>query len=286
MGGATGAAGAGSSLGGAAVVVGGAPNAGTGGDSGGTLGLSGGTGGTAPALPSCSPITVSNAAVTLITDFSDPGTSFGNYTNSFSASIFSYPVAQDTTMGVWHVTGTVNNYAGMVFGLSCKFDVSAFTGIRFDIKGTFAHGPAMGSGGSDSGAGAGGGAGLGGSAGAGGALGSSTYGGATTPVVTLTMGTSADDVDSAHSSSSPTWGTCVPKTNQYDGTCLSPSKIIPVSADTVTRTVKWADLSGGKPQASVDPKELTSLSWILPWNGTGPVYNVDITIDNVMFTTD
>jgi hypothetical protein len=78
----------------------------------------------------------------------------------------------------------------------------------------------------------------------------------------------------------------VPKTNQYDGTCLSPSKIIPVSADTVTRTVKWADLSGGKPQASVDPKELTSLSWILPWNGTGPVYNVDITIDNVMFTTD
>jgi hypothetical protein len=54
----------------------------------------------------------------------------------------------------------------------------------------------------------------------------------------------------------------------------------------VTRIVKWADLSGGKPQASVDPKEITSLSWILPWNGTGPVYNVDITIDNVLFTTD
>ena len=147
MGGATGAAGAGSSPGGAAVVVGGAPNAGTGGDSGGTLGLSGGTGGTAPALPSCSPITVSNTAVTLITDFSDPGTSFGNYTNNFSASIFSYPVAQDTTMGVWHVTGTVNNYAGMAFGLSCKFDVSAFTGIKFDPAGPYAiydpHQPAV-----------------------------------------------------------------------------------------------------------------------------------------------
>ena len=51
--------------------------------------------------------------------------------------------------------------------------------------------------------------------------------------VTFGVGTQADDIAAAYSSTPTiaTWGTCVPTTcNQYDGTCGSPSKTIPLSA--------------------------------------------------------
>jgi hypothetical protein len=95
-----------------------------------------------------------------------------------------------------------------------------------------------------------------------------------------------DDVDSAHAGVT-TWGTCVPATgNQYDGTCSTPSKVIPLTTLPVTQTVHWSDLAGGRPHPQPDPTQLTQISWGLPWNGTGPAYTIDITIDNVMFTTN
>jgi len=79
----------------------------------------------------------------------------------------------------------------------------------------------------------------------------------------------------------------VPRTgNQYDGSCASPSKTITLTAAGGTQVVKWADLVAGQPIATPDPHQITSMSWGLPWNGVGPAYTVDITIDNVMFTTN
>jgi hypothetical protein len=269
---------------------------GTGGDAAGSAGSAG----AGPFLPFCTPLIIP-AIQPLITDFSVPGNSFGNYTDNISGDIFTFAsITGDMSDGAWHVTGTVGDYSAMVLHLNCKYDASAFTGISFDIKGTFSPVPASGAGGTDAGgaSGAGGSAGTGGHSGAaghagaggtssaGGSGGAINYGGVTTPQITFTVGTAQDDVDSAHSGNPPTWGTCVPVNNQYDGTCASPRKLIALSAIGGTQTFKWADLVGGKPRATPDPSQLTLISWTLPWNGKGPAYNVDITIDNVVFTTN
>jgi hypothetical protein len=82
------------------------------------------------------------------------------------------------------------------------------------------------------------------------------------------------------------WGTCVPRLNDFDGTCVHPSKPIPVTATATAHTVKWEDAVAGRPLGSPDPRQLIRFSWVFNWNGSGPPYPVDVTLDNVVFTTN
>src|SRR5215468_6900215 len=179
---------AGSSSTGRGGSVGTAGTTGSGGASG-SAGAGGGSG-----FPACTPVIVPVTDANVL-DFT--GTSGAQATFMYGGT-FIYPDAglQPDLMGIssdvtgsWHVTGLVRNYSGFGLYLSCKLDLSAFSGLQFDIKGTFA-GNGMGD------------------------------GGAPAASVTLNVGDAPTDVDSAHNASPPSWGTCVPATgNQYDGTC-------------------------------------------------------------------
>jgi hypothetical protein len=76
--------------------------------------------------------------------------------------------------------------------------------------------------------------------------------------------------------------------NQYDGTCATPSFSVPVTATETTIEVRWADLTGGRPSASVDPAEITAIGWSFPApSGAGTpnptTYAVDLFIDHLTF---
>jgi len=105
--------------------------------------------------------------------------------------------------------------------------------------------------------------------------------------LTLFVATAADE---AIDPSQPTGRAgCKPVSNQYDGTCVQPSKIIAVTSDTKTIALKWSDFSGSKP-GPVKPSEILALRWIFTWPvGAGDAastvasYPVDVTIDDVSF---
>jgi hypothetical protein len=195
---------------------------------------------------------------------------FGPFNSvAFSGGTYEYPgpasgAACDPTMHLchdfsgmtWHITGLVHDYSGFGIYFSCKNDASPYSGIRFDIRGTFT------------------------------ATGVGT-GAVPAAQVTFNVGTQADDVAAAYTSAptTATWGTCVPTScNQYDGTCGSPSKAIPLSGTLTSASIAWSDLTNGKPVASPDRVNLTAFSWALPWAGAGSAqYTVDLTIDNITF---
>jgi hypothetical protein len=246
----------GSSVGGAAA----------GGSNGGSNSLAGGT----PAIGG-SNLPTANTCPTpktaLITDFAytstDAGTpateaTFGDYTTTFSGGTFIYPddaatgLASDITGSNWHIKGTVATYAGFgLFWNNCALlDASAYKGISLKISGTLP----------------------------------------TPNTITMSVGTAEDTIatswyaQNATPPITPTFGTCVPPTsNQYDGSCTSPAKAIPVTATPTTVTIPWADLTGGKPQASVTSSRLTGLSFYFTFSGTTAAYPVDITIDDLSF---
>ncbi|HTA93154.1 MAG TPA: hypothetical protein VK745_26430, partial [Polyangiaceae bacterium] len=176
----------------------------------------------------------------------DPS-AFGDFTTTFSGSTYVYPngaanfpLVADFSQENWHITGTVGDFSGfgLVFSLAssatggCNLvDASMFSGISFSIKGSV------------------------------------PIAGALANSVQFTVGTAADDVAAswldAHKATpttadaTPSFGTCMPVSNQYDGTCGSPSLKIPVTDTATVINVKWTDLIGGKPMASPDPTKIT-----------------------------
>jgi hypothetical protein len=49
--------------------------------------------------------------------------------------------------------------------------------------------------------------------------------------------------------------------------------------------VKFSDVMGGVPVATVDGKDIVGLQWAFPWAGaTDTMYPVDVTVDNIKFT--
>lgn len=286
---ATGAVGGGSGTGGGAG-AGGAPTA-AGGTSAGTSGTSAGTGGASGAgavgdlrddpafgfAVECPP-----PEPALITDFTPPalegdagadagvvvpGASFGNFPVTLTGGTYTYPSApgdpfsvnSDISTGEWHLSGDIGTYSG--FGLyfqGChRIDASAYLGLSFSIRGTVE---------------------MGGS-------------------ITFSVGTSSNDISFLWLNSLPTppsplaapnSGRCIPAMNQYDGTCASPSFSVPVTATETTIEVRWASLTGGRPSASVDPAEITAISWgFTPPSGAGTPtatpYAVDLFIDDLTF---
>ena len=253
--------------------------------SAGTTGGGGtsGTGGTGGAALSCTPVAATAADVTML-DWETVAvgattSSFGNWMpGTYGGGTFQYPGptagACDPTMHLcpnfdgknWHITGTVRDYSGFGIYMNMNvgvWNVSMFTGLQFDISGTFTPTAA-------------------------------TDGGA--PAATLTFGVTdaRHEVDSAHTADArTTCGTCAPSNgNEYDGTCGAPSKVITLTATPTTTVVKWTDLNNGvRPPSftgeSPDPAQITHITWVPPWNGAGSSpYMVDITLDNLKYTTN
>jgi hypothetical protein len=193
------------------------------------------------------------------------GVTFGDFVSTLSGGTFhyptagAYPVTSDVTLSNWHLSGTIGDYSGFgLFLTDCNIvDASAFDGISFTVRGNV---ELMGS-------------------------------------LTFSVGTSEDDISHLWLNSQPTppsplavpnSGTCLPASNQYDGTCGSPSYTFPVTPAETTINVSWEQLSAGRPRASVDPAKLTSIVWIFPpppgaGTATPAPYEADIVIDDVRF---
>jgi hypothetical protein len=171
-----------------------------------------------------------------------------------------HPLTSDVTQDNWHISGEVGDYSG--FGVSfnkcTKVDASAYKGISFTISGSVEM----------------------------------------NGTVTFTVGTAGDDVSSAWLNMNKkagdddkhTFARCTPAsaTNQYDGTCNSPSKVVTVSDKPTTVTVLWKDLTGGKPESSVNPAEITFVSWVFPpppgaGTDSPTPYMADVTLDDLTF---
>jgi hypothetical protein len=245
---------------------GGALGAGAGGHLG-TGGTGTGTGGVivdaGPILPQCVPA-IALASDQNILDFSGlaAGAGQANYGSfgAFGGGTFEYPensapagspvtgITSDFSGGNWHITGLVAAYSGFGLYLYCKSDVSAFTGLQFDIGGTF----------TPNGVG---------------------DGGIPAPRVTLGISQPADELDTAHAMMPPTWGTCAVN-------CNAPARAVPItSATPVTVTVPFTSFVGGTPVGPLDPTAITGFFFTLPWNGVGPQFTIDLTIDNIKFTS-
>jgi hypothetical protein len=192
------------------------------------------------------------------------GTTFGDFTSTFSGSTFVYPgagpyaVNSDVTGNNWHMTGSLGDYSGfgIVFVGCAALNASAYKGISFTVQGSVPMGG----------------------------------------TITFSVNSAADDISHVWLNAvvKPTpaalvnAGRCIPAAMQYDGTCTAPSRSIPVTAERTTINVLWADLAGVRPSAAIDPTEITNLSWNFPppagaGTTTPTTYDVDLTIDDLQF---
>ena len=191
---------------------------------------------------------------------------FGDFTQTFSGGTFVYPneetmplypLTSDVTEDHWHITGEVGDYSGFgLFFQDCaKFDASAFDGIQFTISGDVGMGTTL----------------------------------------EFRVGTAADAVshewlhENGQTAEPANFGRCLPPgDNQYDGNCSEPKVTVTVTESPEVVTVFWDDLTGGSPESSVAPSELTSVAWALPAPagvGTEGVttYSVDLVVDDLKF---
>jgi hypothetical protein len=102
--------------------------------------------------------------------------------------------------------------------------------------------------------------------------------------LTMTVATSPNDVNMEKDAES--FGTCVPKTSMYDGTCQAPMADVSVTETANTVKLKWADFKRGAPQASVSPDSISRMAWAFDWTDGAVPFPVDVTIDDVVFTID
>jgi hypothetical protein len=86
----------------------------------------------------------------------------------------------------------------------------------------------------------------------------------------------------------PTAASCA-SANQYDGTCNEAAAAITVAEEATTVSLMWADIKGGKPEASPDPAEILALRWIFKWDQAAAAdaaahkYDVDVSLDDLKF---
>lgn len=186
---------------------------------------------------------------------------FGDYSTTFSGGTYTYPLGDgdlvsDVTGDNWHISGNVNEYAGfgLYFGGGCaRVDASMFSGIRLTISGDTGGSP-----------------------------------------VTLSVGSTANQIastwreDQGQTDVVPNFGECMPITNEYDGSCVTPTYVIAagdVSETPTTVDIMWADLMGGEP-SDVDPSEITAIAWYFEWSEThtaADAYDIDVVIDDIEF---
>jgi hypothetical protein len=80
----------------------------------------------------------------------------------------------------------------------------------------------------------------------------------------------------------PGKGTCNVATA---GACTPASVNIPLPSSPETVQVAWTELTGGSPEANVDPSKVLQLQWDFEWvDGMTTPYTVDVTVDDVVLT--
>jgi hypothetical protein len=213
----------------------------------------------------------------LLLDFAftggDPSQSlFGDFSTSLSGGTFVYPgrpgleaelagddesgLVSDVSDGGWNISGVVASQSGFGLFFDCQLiDLSDFAGIAFRIEGEVE------------------------------SLGE----------VTLIVGTASNDVSSqwlvesgADPDSPPSFGRCSPVEDRFDGTCNSARIVIPVTRRGRDVVVRFDELAQGSPEATVDPAEITAISWSLPapspsLSGSDEPYRVGLRIDDIRF---
>lgn len=188
---------------------------------------------------------------------------FGDSQTTLSGGIFayptngsSYPVRSDLAEGDWHLTGMIGEYSGfgLFWHLCHKVDASAYRGFSFSVRGQVAR----------------------------------------DGFITLSINTAANEI-------SPEWlasrgeaplqasfGRCIPAQSRYDGSCLAAMVQIPVTGELVVHEVLWEQLSRGKPEAGINPAEITGIFWMFPAPADVSTallqpYDVDIRLDDLAF---
>jgi hypothetical protein len=66
------------------------------------------------------------------------------------------------------------------------------------------------------------------------------------------------------------------------GACTPASMTISVPETPEVVTVEWADLTGGSPEAAVDPSQVLQLQWDFDWMDGMTPYEVNVTVDDVV----
>jgi hypothetical protein len=261
---------------------GGHAGSGTGGGSGGATGGTTGAGGSGTtvacgtgSLPPLNGVLCPAPAAT-ITNFTysaDSGSTaevrFGDDATMLSGGESTYAnaggtISSDVTQGDWHIVAHVANFSGFniyfdnipVGGMPCNmFDASAFSGISFKIWGT-----------------------------TGGAM------------ITMGMGTLDDTVAPSWlnsidaGSTMPSPGSCIPTSGNgpfYHPGCGDPTNVFAVTgtqAAPQTISLKWTDFTGGQCEPNVKPTQILSIYWQFPWSTTATPYDVDIHLDDIVFT--
>jgi hypothetical protein len=259
----------GCSSGGGSSGTGGAPGTGghgTGGHvaTGGATGTGGSGMGGGAVMPTCIPITA-DGNHPVIMDFSDPSIiTFGDNATTVTGTLLQFNgMMPDQTGGTWNFDGQVTGYGeagiGIDFQTCPEVDMSAFTGLAFDIAGVITP--------QTDGVDAG-----------------------TLPAqaVFFQVSTAEDDVASnfdAQGSFAPSFGLCTPVSNQYDGTCTTPSVTVALTPGPtlVTKSYTWSQITGGKGmpsgRATPNPAKITHIRWIFPYNGVVP-FHMKLTLDN------
>lgn len=247
----------GTSTGGTTPGSGGAGGAGATGTTGGVPSQGGAPAGDPDAV-ACPPIgaalltdftfAAGGAAPTTQATFGTPGTTFAGGTIVYPDSMVS-----DVTGGNWNITGTVSDYTGFGFYYQdgcARVDASQYSGIEFRVSGTLPAGREL----------------------------------------RLWASTAANDIPASWliangtPTADPNFGRCIPVSNQWDGTCKNGEYLVPVTTTPTLIQVTWADFTGGAPEASVTPSELSRFGWFVEWAGeTDTPYDIDITIDDIAF---
>jgi hypothetical protein len=161
------------------------------------------------------------------------------------------PLAQSFTEGNWHITGTIAPGkwagAGIWFATSAAcpvFDFSAYSGFSFTIAGNA--GP--------------------------------------TGSIKVTVGTASNSAPNTDTTSANF--TCYSNAATCSGATCTAASVTVADITTTPQTVKvmFADLKGGAPVSTPDPKEITGIG-INPnidWSGTGTEYSLDLIIDDLV----
>jgi hypothetical protein len=195
----------------------------------------------------------------LFLDFSENDGSQANFGipgETFAGGSFVYPssLTEDFSDDSWHVTGTVDDWAGLGIYIQddCSpIDASAYRGFTVTISGTLPAGRGL----------------------------------------TMWLGTETNTVATSwlveHDAADVqlTSGICIPTTdNQYDGTCENGSADVPVSETPETVELLWSDFTGGKPESTMNPAQITRFGFRFAWGGdSDTAYDVDVTLDDLGF---
>jgi len=209
-------------------------------------------------LPGCAPLSQPS-----ISDFTNsPGSSatsasFG-LDAAFPGGTYFYPSNRSLSSSMvqddWHLSGTIDTSSG--FGLyanACQpLDATAFSGIAFTLSGQIDGNRQL------------------------------AFFVESAAQQVSSSWINANKADPADPDVPPNSGRCIPLVSRYDGSCREPRVSLTVTSEAVAVVIPWADFAGGRPEATLDPRQITAIAWSFPAPGNTP-YGVDLHIDDLRF---